>query len=261
MTSDFMMKFETIRTEVDARGVANITLARAKKHNAMNATMIAELTQVCAEIGNNENIRVCVLQAEGQTFCAGGDLKWMQAQMIETRDEKIAGAMRLASMLEALDNLACPLIGKIQGPAYGGGIGLMAVCDVVIASKGTKFALTETKLGLIPATIGPFVIRRIGEPWARQYFFSTKTFDAAKAREMNLVSQVVEHDNLDQAVDREIETTLHALPGAVRAAKSLAKKLARNPTMETKAYTAEKLAERWESEEAQNAIEAFFAPK
>ncbi len=224
-----MSEFDTIQFSVDARGVATITLARPQKHNAMNAGMILELANVVERIGQDNSVRVCVLQAEGKTFCAGGDLGWMQSQMGQNREEKMAGAMELAQMLNTLDELPCPLIGKVQGSAFGGGIGMMAVCDVVIAARGAKFALIETKLGLIPATIGPFVIRRIGEAFARQYFFSAKPFDCEVAFRMNLVSQIASADELDHLVENEIKAILDCRPGAVRDAKALAKELARNP--------------------------------
>ncbi|MCF6322229.1 MAG: enoyl-CoA hydratase-related protein [Rhizobiaceae bacterium] len=256
-----MSDYKTIQFSTDARGVATITLARPQKHNAMNADMILELAGVAGEISDNSSIHVCILEAEGRTFCAGGDLGWMQTQMTQSREEKIAGAMGLAQMLNALDELPCPLIGKVQGSAFGGGIGMMAVCDVVIAAQGAKFALTETKLGLIPATIGPFVIRRIGEAFARQYFFSAKPFDCETALRMNLVSQVSSAEELDILVEKEIATILNCRPGAVRDAKALAKELARNPSMESQKLTASKLADRWETNEAQEAISAFFATK
>ena len=253
---------DTLKLSIDKRGVAYLTLTRAQKHNAMNADMIEALTQATQKISAdsaNNSVRACVLQAEGPTFCAGGDLGWMQKQMNETREEKMAGAVNLAQMLVSLDEMPCPLIGKVQGPAYGGGIGMMAVCDIVIGASHAKFALTETKLGLIPATIGPFVIRRIGEAWARQYFFTAKPFDIDTALRMNLVSQSAAGNELDEAVEKEISGILKCQPGAVAKGKALVKTLARNPTMETQNYSAGKLADCWENEEAVNAIAAFFA--
>ena len=256
-----MSEFQTIDLQIDPRGVATLALDRAHKHNAMNAQMIEEITSAVGQISSNADMRVCILQAQGKTFCAGGDLAWMQEQMKQSREDKMAGAIKLSKMLTALDDLPCPLIGKVQGSAYGGGIGMMAVCDIVIASNEAKFALTETKLGLIPATIGPFVIRRIGEAWARQYFFSAKPFDCNTAKAMNLVSQCGSAEELDGLVEAEIEQILKCRPGAVSRAKELAKTLARNPTMETQNYSAGKLADCWESDEAQEAIGAFFNRK
>ncbi len=146
----------------------------------------------------------------------------------------------------------------MQGPAYGGGIGLMAVADIVIAAADAKFALTETRLGLIPATIGPFVVRRIGEGHARRVFLNAKPFDAAQAHHMGLVSAVVTADGLDAAVEAEVAAGLQCAPGAVRAAKALAKHLARHPDSDLATYSIGELASRWETEEAKAGIETFF---
>ncbi len=255
-----MAEFTAIEFDVDGRDVATITLALPDKHNVMGAAMIADLTEATRLIGER-SARVCVLAAKGKSFCAGGDLSWMQQQMTADREGKMAQAGALAAALTALDDLPCPLIGRVHGPAYGGGLGLISVCDFVVASTEAKFAFTETKLGLIPATIGPFVIRRIGEAFARQFFFSTKPFDAAEARAMNLASAIGEPGRLDGLVEAEVERYLQCRPGAVADGKALAKQLARNPAMDSAAYTAGKLADRWETDEAKQAIEAFFAAR
>lgn len=256
-----MSEFETIICDIDDRGVATITLANPDKHNALSPDMISELTALAEKFTAGDTPRVCVLEAQGKTFCAGGDLKWMQAQMTQTRENKISGALTVAGLLAALDDLPCPLIGKVQGSAFGGGIGMMAVCDVVIAVDTAKFALTETRLGLIPATIGPYVVRRIGEPHARRYFFSSKQFGVETAHRIGLVSQICSADELDNVVQKEVKGILNCLPGAVADAKALVKTLARSPDLETQYYTAEKLADRWETEEAQTAIAAFFTKR
>ena len=254
-----MNEFETITCDIDDRGVATITLACPEKHNALSPDLISELTVLATKFTKGDTPRVCVLQALGKTFCAGGDLKWMQAQMAQTHENKISGALTIAQLLLALDDLPCPLIGKVQGSAFGGGIGMMAVCDVVIAVDTAKFALTETRLGLIPATIGPFVVRRIGEPHARRYFFSSKPFDTETAHRIGLVSRICSTGELDNVVNEEVDGILKCLPGAVADAKELVKTLARNPEMETQNYTAARLADRWETDEAKSAIAAFFA--
>ena len=256
-----MAEYQTIKFQMTPNGVAFIELARPRKHNAMNGEMIAELTRALVELHSDKSLRTCVLQAQGEIFCAGGDLGLMQFNMRLGREEKIAQADKITKLLRALDELPCPLIGKIQGSAFGGGIGLMAVCDVVIANSSAKFALTETRLGLIPATIAPFVLRRIGESWARQYFFSAKPFDAQLALTMNLVSAVAPASELDQMVENEIEQCLKCLPGAVSAAKTLVRELARNPSLNSDDITASRLADRWESDEAKDAIAAFFASR
>ena len=254
-----MSAYRTTDFQLAGNGIATITLARPEKHNAMNGQMIAELGQITEKLHAEKVLRVCVLGAQGSTFCSGGDLQHMQSQMALSREEKIVEAGKIALLLKRLDELPCPLIAKVQGPAYGGGIGLMAVCDVVFATSSAKFAFSETKLGLIPATIGPFVIRRIGEAWARQYFFSAKPFNAPMAVKMNLVSHIVANDDLDEAVAMEAARYLQCMPEAVADAKALVRQLARNPSMETQQYTASRLADCWESNEAKNAISAFFA--
>ncbi len=253
------MTYETIRLETDARGVARLTMIRADKHNAMNATMIRELAAAAKSIAGDQKIRAVILASEGKSFSAGADLTWMQEQWAKDRQGRIEEASVLARMLRSLDDLPQPLIARVQGPAYGGGIGLMAVADIVIASSEAKFALSETRLGLIPATIGPFVIRRIGEGFARQTFLNAKPFGAASALRFGLVSEVVAPDALDTAVEAEVAAALQCAPGAAAHAKALAKHLARNPADSLVAYSIEQLADRWESEEAKAGIEAFLA--
>jgi methylglutaconyl-CoA hydratase len=253
------MSYETLKLDIDARGAARLTMTRPDKHNAMNALVIRELGDAAAALSSDERVRVVVLAGDGKSFSAGADLGWMQEQWAKDRAGRIAEAGKLAQMLRALDDLPQPLIARVQGPAYGGGVGLMAVSDIVIASAEAKFALTETRLGLIPATIGPFVVRRIGEGHARRVFLNAKPFDAAQAHHMGLVSAVVAAEGLDTAVEVEVTAALQCAPGATRDAKALAKHLARHPASDLATYSIEQLADRWESEEAQAGIEAFFA--
>ncbi|MFN4011147.1 MAG: crotonase/enoyl-CoA hydratase family protein [Pannonibacter sp.] len=250
--------FETIRIETDLRGVATLTLARAEKHNSMSATMIAELTAAAAELGADPAVRVVILTGEGASFCAGGDLDWMRAQFTADRATRIAEARKLALMLKALNELPKPLIGRVQGQAFGGGIGMMSVCDVCIAVDGVKFGLTETRLGLIPATISPYVIARMGEGKARRVFMSARLFDAAEARDLDLVARVVTADELDAAIEREVKPYLAAAPGAVARAKALARSLGTPITEAVIAATIERLADCWEDPEAHEGISAFF---
>ncbi|MBD3805178.1 MAG: enoyl-CoA hydratase/isomerase family protein, partial [Thioclava sp.] len=144
--------FETIRISTDERGISRLTLARAEKHNALSEQMMEELTTAIAQLGADDAVRVVILQADGPSFCAGGDLKWMQAQIAAGAKERAAAARKLATMLQALNTCPKPVIGAVQGNAFGGGIGMMSVCDVAIGVEGAKFGLTETRLGLTPAT-------------------------------------------------------------------------------------------------------------
>lgn len=256
-----MSNFENLRIEQDDRGVAILTLCRAEKHNAFNAALIAELRQAADHLASDASVRVVVLAGEGKSFCAGGDLGWMQEQAAKDRAGKIAETSELAYMLRDLDELPKPLIGRVHGSAYGGGIGMMAVCDIVIAADTARFALTETKLGLIPATIGPYVVRRLGEGAARRVFMNARPFDAGEAKQLGLVSTITPLEEIDEAVERECNWFLKCAPGAVADAKDLCLHLARNPQQDHVAYSAGKLADRWETDEAKDGISDFFSAK
>lgn len=252
-----MREFNTIILNVDDMGIANLTLNRADKHNAMNAEMIGELSEAAKLCGADPAIRAVVLRANGKSFCAGGDLAWMRAQADADRAGKIKEASALSNMLFELYQLPKPLIAVVQGAAYGGGIGLMSVCDIVLADPKCKFSLTETKLGLIPATIGPFVVRRLGEGAARQVFFTGKLFDGADAQKLGLVSSVSE--DLEQAVATEIKSILKTAPQASARAKSLCLKLSGGISQKDIDHSIDALADAWESEEAKHGISSFFA--
>lgn len=254
-----MTDFLTIKLVTDDRGVATVTLNRPDKHNAINSEMIAELTRVADKLSADDTIRVVVLAAAGKSFCAGGDLGWMQSQMKTDRAGRIAESRKLATMLSALNKLPKPLIARVQGAAYGGGIGLMAISDVAIAVDGTRFGLTETKLGLIPATIGPFVVRRMGEGFARQVYFTGKSFGTEIALRSSLVTKTCGAQSLDRHVDEEVSTILTCAPGAVSEAKALCRTLGGSDLDKHIDQTVALLADRWESEEAQHGINAFFA--
>lgn len=251
-----MSDFKTIILETDPNGIAYLTLNRAEKHNAMNALMIEELSAAAKNCTVDEGIRAVILGANGKSFCAGGDLTWMREQADKNRQGKMDEARSLSNMLLAFNNLPKPLIANVQGQAYGGGIGLMAVCDIVICHPAAKFALTETKIGLIPATIGPFVVARMGEGYARQVFFTGKGFDAEFALRSGLVSQVT--DNAQGAIDVEIKAILQTATGALRDAKALCLSLGGAISKDQIEMSINALADRWESTEAQHGITAFF---
>ncbi|MCO6187459.1 crotonase/enoyl-CoA hydratase family protein [Rhizobium sp. L1K21] len=255
------MTFETIRLDRDSRGIVTITLNRPDKHNAMNALMIRELTDAAVQLGAEISIRAVVLAAEGKSFCAGADLSWMRDQLDRDRNGKMEESGKLATLFQTLNDLPKPLIGRIQGPAYGGGVGLMAVCDIAVAVETATFALTETRLGIIPATIGPYVVRKIGEGYARQIFYSTKTFGTDFAFRSGLISAVTNAADIDAAIEAEIEPILKTMPGAVAAAKALCLQLTDLTREHEGAVTAEALADRWENEEALERISAFLAKR
>jgi methylglutaconyl-CoA hydratase len=252
---------ETIGIAVDARGVATLTLARAHKHNALSAPMMDALTQAAAQLGTDPAVRVVVLTGAGASFCAGGDLGWMQAQRDASAPERGREARRLAGMLGALNTLPKPLIGRVQGQAFGGGIGLMAVCDVAVGVTGARFGLTETRLGLIPATIGPYVVARMGEAMARRIFMSARVFDAEEAVTLGLLARAVPPETLDAAVEAEVTPYLACAPGAVAEAKRLLRRLGPVIDEAVIADTIEALVARWDSAEAAEGIGAFFGKR
>ncbi|MBC7145870.1 MAG: crotonase/enoyl-CoA hydratase family protein [Thioclava marina] len=250
--------FETIRISTDERGISRLTLARADKHNALSEQMMEELTTAIAQLGADDAVRVVILQAEGPSFCAGGDLKWMQAQIAAGAKERAAAASKLATMLQALNTCPKPVIGAVQGNAFGGGIGMMSVCDVAIGVEGAKFGLTETRLGLTPATISPYVVARMGEARARRVFMSSRLFEAAEARDLGLLAKVVLPEMLERAVMAEAEPYLACAPGAVGEAKALVRALGPKIDASTIDMTIEALVTRWDSAESAEGISAFF---
>jgi methylglutaconyl-CoA hydratase len=253
--------YETLSIEVDGRGVATLWLDRAEKHNAMSGEMIEELARAAAALDGDAAVRVVILAARGKSFCAGGDLRWMQQQMEATAEERRAGARKLAMALYALNTLSKPLIARVQGNAFGGGIGMMSVADVAIGAEGAKFGLTEVKLGLIPATISPYVLARMGETHARKVFMSARIFGAQEAEQLNLLAKVVAEAELDAAIEAEVAPYLAAAPGAVAESKRLARMLGSPITPEIIEATIDRLVATWEGEEARAGIETFFAKR
>ena len=248
----------TVTLTIDQRGVATLMLNRPDKHNAMSAQMISDLTDAAKDIGANTDIRVVVLGANGASFCAGGDLNWMRDQMAADTATRRAGATALAQMLGALNTLPQPVIGRIHGNAFGGGIGLACICDVAIGVTGAKFGLTETKLGLIPATIGPYVLARMGESFARRVFMSSRVFDASEAETYGIIAKAVSPETLDVAIEAEVTPYLNCAQNAVAAAKALARRL--GPTIDDTTVTVsiDALIAVWDGKEAAKGIAAFF---
>jgi methylglutaconyl-CoA hydratase len=223
--------------------------------------MIVEITEAAEVLGADDTVRIVVLAADGPSFCAGGDLGWMQEQMVADAATRAAEVRRLAHMLRTLDTLPKPLVGRVQGNAFGGGVGMMSVCDVAIVADTSRFGLTETRLGLIPATIGPYVVARMGEAMARRIFFSARIFDAAEAVTLGLAAKAVAPGALDAAVEAEVVPYLSCAPGAVAEAKALVRRLA--PPIDDAVIdaTIAALVARWESPEAAEGIDAFFGKR
>ncbi len=254
-----MTAFQTIRIEQDTRGVARLMLARAGSHNALDAAMIRELRAAVAKLGADPSVRVVVLAADGKSFCAGADLNWMRDMAGKDRAGKLAEASELAHLLRDLNTLPKPVIARVHGSAYGGGVGLMSVCDVVIVADSARFALTEVRLGLIPATIAPYVIARIGEAAARRMILTGSVIDAAEAKLVGLASIVTTGDTLDSTVAAEIGACLMSAPGAIADAKALCLYLARNIASDPSGLTAARLADRWETDEARAGMDSFLS--
>ena len=250
--------FRTIRLETNPRGVARLTLARPEKHNALDATMIAEITDAARALATDATVRVVVLAAEGRSFCAGGDLGWMREQMEADAATREGQARALAGMLAALDGLPMPLLGAVQGPAYGGGVGLLSVCDIAVGVEGAGFAMTEVRLGIIPATIGPYVLARIGAPAARRLMLSARRLRPEEALGLGLLARVVPPDGLDAAIEEEVAALLACAPGAVADTKRLIRDLAQPVGPKAIDLSIQALVARWETEEAQAGIRAFF---
>jgi methylglutaconyl-CoA hydratase len=252
------MMDRTIRIERDARGVATLWLARAEKHNAMSAQMIAELHAAAEELGADDAVRVVVLAGEGKSFCAGGDLGWMREQFEAEPAVRSTEAAKLAHMLQALNTMPKPLIGRLHGNAFGGGVGLVSVCDVAIGADSILMGLTETRLGLIPATIGPYVCARMGEAKARRVFMSGRRFGAGEAVELDLLARAVPDAALDEAVEAEVAPYLDCAPGAVARAKTLLRQMGPQIDEALIAHTVAELARCWDGAEAAEGIGAFF---
>lgn len=248
--------------ELECRdGIAHLRLNRPAQHNALSPDMLRALEGFAKDIAQRGDIRAVLLEAVGRSFCAGGDLAWMQAQLGMDRATRRAESARLARALGALYDLPQPLICRVQGNAFGGGIGLMSVCDIVLAAEGTRYCLTEVKLGLTPANIGPYVVAKMGAVSAAQVFFNARVFGAQEAQALGLVAQVVPPDALDAAVQAEVDLYQDCAPGAVREAKALLRRLAPAVSPEAVETSTEALAERWDSAEARDRIAAFFAKR
>jgi methylglutaconyl-CoA hydratase len=230
--------------------VLQIRLARPERRNAFDAALIAELTNAFGDVGD---ARAVVLSGEGPSFCAGADVEWMRASVDLSVDENVADALRLRAMLETIDACPAPVVARIQGHALGGGCGLAACCDVVVAGESAVFAFSEVKLGIVPAVISPFALGRIGPAAARRYFLTGERFDGPTARRIGLVHELVPEDELDAAVERVVGELLSAGPDATRAAKRLVLDAPLSA-----GETARRIAQRRTSAEGQEGLRAFL---
>ena len=252
-----MNDFETLSITTDDRGVATITMDRPEVRNAFNDRLISEMYRAASALAEDPAVRVVVLTGGGDIFSAGADLNWMRSMKEWTFDENVADSTRMNNMFRALYDLPKPLIGRINGHALGGGTGLTAVCDIAIAVEGSLFGFTEVVLGLAPAVISPYVVRKVGRSFARAVFVTGERFDAARAMTAGLVHQVVSAETLDEAVEAAVARCLKAGPIAVAAAKRLPD-LALQPLDEAAAETVQVIAGLRIGDEGQEGMAAFF---
>ena len=240
--------------------VARVMLNRPNVRNAFNDEVIAELTDVFRRLGAEEDLRVIVLGGHGKAFCAGADLSWMRAMADYTWEKNRSDAVRLADMLWTIYSCPVPVIGRIHGDCYAGGVGLAAVCDVLVAADGVTFCLSEAKLGLLPATIAPYVVRGLGERAARRYFTTAERFDAMAAKGMGFVHECVPAEALDATVDAVAAALVANGPSAVRACKRLVQDVAGHPiTKALREYTARRIADVRASDEGKEGVRAFLS--
>ena len=250
-----------LKLDRDDRGVVTVTMHDPDRHNAMSPAMIAALGDAFARLADETACRVVCLAGAGPSFSAGGDLAWMQAQIYATRTQRMAEAGKLAALLRQMDQFPKPLIGYVTGNAFGGGIGLMAVCDETIVADTARFGLTEARLGLIPATISPYVIARIGAAAARRLFLSARMFDSAEAVQIGLASLAAPADDLPVLLASRLDSYLAASPAAAAAAKALVRQLTRPIDDAVIAKTIDALADCWEQPDAREGVAAFFAKR
>ena len=252
-----MAAYKTLLIE-HADGVLTVTLNRPEVHNAFNENLIAECIDLFSSI-DEEATRAIVLKGTGKNFCAGADLNWMSAMVSYTREENIRDSSKLAKMYRLMNECPVPIVGRIHGAAIGGGVGLVAVCDIAIAQEGTQFGLSEVKLGILPAVISPYVIAKIGETHARALFLTGERFDTERALRIGLVHRVTDSvEALDAAVYETITQLKTSGPEAVRECKKLIAHVTSHPLADAIGYTVEAIAERRTSAEGQEGMKAFL---
>ena len=251
----------TIICSTDKRGVLTIRMDRPEVHNAFDADMIRELTAALKDADQNEAVRMVVITGAGSCFSAGADLNWMRSLVNASQDENEHDAMRLADLMRQLNYLSKPTIARINGAAFGGGVGLIAACDITIAIDNARFGLTEARLGLAPAVISPYVIRRIGEAYARRYFLSGERFDSQMAYDIGLIQQTAAENELEDVVEDTINQVLKSGPAAVSHCKQLIFEIAGhdvNSQKLTDEITARLIARLRVSDEGQEGLTAFL---
>lgn len=248
---------ELVKVNTDD-GVLTITLNRPEVHNAFNDEVIEKVTSIFDELEREGQTRLVVITGEGKSFCAGADLNWMKSMISYSKEENIEDSKKLADMFRKINDCRVPVIAKVNGHALGGGMGLLAVCDYVVAKEGGKFGFTETNLGLIPAVISPFCIQKIGVSQARALFISGEKFDANKAREINLVHQVYTEDEFEEKASETIKMFKELPPKAIQQAKNLVNQVVTLPDNEVGEFTCLAIANQRISAEGQEGMNALL---
>ncbi len=250
----------TSTLKIDRQGhVATVTLNRPEVRNAFNDDVIAELTAVFKSLGQDPALRAIVLAAEGKAFCAGADLNWMKAMAGYSWDENHADAAKLAEMLWTIYSCPLPVIARVQGDVYAGGVGLVSCADIVVAVDTAGFCLSEAKLGLLPATIGPYVVRALGEQASRRYFLTAERFSASEAQRLGLVQELATAETLDERVAALTSALCANGPAAVKACKKLVQDLAHAPiTAALRDDTARRIADIRASSEGREGVQSFL---
>ena len=242
--------------------VAEVWLDRPDVRNAFNDEVIAELTAAFAQLARDAQVRVVVLSGRGKAFCAGADLNWMRAMADYSWEQNREDAQRLADMLWTLDQCPVPVVGRVQGDCYAGGMGLAAICDVLVASRNVTFCLSEARLGLLPATISPYVVRAMGPQAARRYFVTAERFSAAQAHAMGLVHELCEPEALDAKVAEIVATLVANGPAAVKACKQLVRDVAGQELTEAlRAETARRIADIRASSQGKEGVQSFLGKR
>jgi len=251
--------FQSIITEVDA-AIGILTLNKADRHNAFDEVLVSELTTGLLELEADPRVRVVVLSSTGKSFCAGADLNWMKRSASSTSQENLRDARNLARLLTTLNDLSKPTIARVQGPAYGSGVGLIAACDIAVATYDALFALTEVKLGILPAVVSPYVLAAIGERYCRRYMLSAERFSAAEAYRIGFLHEIVpDEEQLDEAIGEIIDSLLKNGPSAQTECKALIRVIAGQPIDEsTVEETAQRITRVRSSPEGKEGLMAFL---
>jgi methylglutaconyl-CoA hydratase len=250
-------RYEHVR-RTDRGVVATVTLARPGAHNALNAALIEELTRCFEELADEERVRVVVLEGEGRSFCAGADIGYMRDSAGFSYEDNLEDARRMATMFWVLDQCPKPVVAKVRGAAIGGGAGLVAVADVAVAQEDTQFTFSEVRLGIAPATIAPFVMRKVGFSHAQSLFLTGERFGARRAREIGLVHEEAPEADVDAAVEKKVEGLLYGGPTAQATIKGLLRRLETTEPMEQPGLTARVISELRTGEEGQEGLAAFL---